>query len=1139
MKKEVSAEFVVSLLDGWSEEEVLAYIGRYSKWFNSPVSGLYALYHERFRAFVLQKISGSQLGENNSRVIKSCNDALTRQLNDEWERYALEFLSAHLVMPSLENNNRGNELKELAYNTTYWNRQIEVSKGFDWSKRLLNDMMFWASKYDDDQVIECALNKVDLHHMEQNDAPRIVELVAQNDIETALQRIESFGGNDKEGLQRKFLLYMLCFMELTLLDSKDKPFRKTAIGRLLKHLDEILPTDLSILKWNDFFPSYLMFQLASECAALGADYGVLYKRSDRWETDWIAEKGPYTDLQIQVLKGCARSISDEDEKRRALKDIDTELSKLDRLEGSLAIARGISDEEDKNMNDAIDCAKRIIYKFHKVQSLANISTKLYNQGKVEAALSLMDEVQEYARGMDEESDKIRAMIFISNELDKQSKFEEAHSLLLESIQCCEIIKNEDEKAFAFHYISSELARRGQFNEAFKCVDRISSKNSSFSSALFDISKELSKHGRFKEAIDCAQRIKPTESEWGYYDDELKIKALNNIFAELNKQEINDNLNVSKNFVIRELKRVSTPEEILSLFAKLNLFKDAAIIIQEFISLNKGILDNYEKNNLLYNISRELFNLKQNKFGYACIDSMIPGRSKVDAFIDFFQKLYNEGKVQEAGMEINKVLKCVQDLNDDKDDTLGCISDILAKQGRFKDALECVQNIDDKAEKCLAYSRISNEFAKIGQYKDAEIILKLALANAQGILYGKSKIRLLESLINEMALNEMIKQLTLSQIQFYIRDFYGEEFGLEYFDRALRKMSIEFAKDGNIAKAKKCAQGISEDLEKIGALVNISSELARQGKADQAASFIKEALAFIPLACSEYHSAEFLNDRALTHISIELCKQGNVTDALVCVNKITDDEFKDKSKILKDISIQIVKDGKVEGALECAQGIVDGDVKYAALIGISNELFKSEKLKEAESTLQAVLSSVNFIEDNSRILEDISEALVTQGKFNEAIKCSLVIGEEYYRNTALSNICKELARLGNLTLAECVSLEITQIGYRQECWEYIAESICKESGFHNSYQLQKYFQNAEVKSLYLKGLADVASVIEMGKEQILMVFRDFPNHIQEVEKVLNLYALHENFFSEFSEDRLERLNGTLNIRWAVNVRNKLN
>ena len=45
--------------------------------------------------------------------------------------------------------------------------------------------------------------------MEQNDASRLFGLVAQNEIEKALQLIEIFGDNDNEGLQRKFTLYML------------------------------------------------------------------------------------------------------------------------------------------------------------------------------------------------------------------------------------------------------------------------------------------------------------------------------------------------------------------------------------------------------------------------------------------------------------------------------------------------------------------------------------------------------------------------------------------------------------------------------------------------------------------------------------------------------------------------------------------------------------------------------------------------------------------------------------------------------------------------------------------------------------------------------------------------------------------
>jgi hypothetical protein len=259
LKKEVSASFVVPLLEGLTEEQVLDYISKYSKWFNSPVNGKYVLYHERLRSFLLQKIAQRHFTSCNEAIIQNGKNALQTKASDEWERYALEYLSTHLLIHAMKSKD-ANALKELAYDTAHWNRQVEISKGFEWSKRMLNDMMLWASKYDDDEVIECSLNKVDLHNLEQNDAPRIVELVAQNDIETALQRIEAFGGNDKEGLQRKFILYMLCLMELTLLDSKDKPFRKDAIDRLLKHLDENVPYDK--IDWYYEFPVIIVLKLS-------------------------------------------------------------------------------------------------------------------------------------------------------------------------------------------------------------------------------------------------------------------------------------------------------------------------------------------------------------------------------------------------------------------------------------------------------------------------------------------------------------------------------------------------------------------------------------------------------------------------------------------------------------------------------------------------------------------------------------------------------------------------------------------------------------------------------------------------------------------------------------------------------------
>jgi hypothetical protein len=115
-----------------------------------------------------------------------------------------------------------------------------------------------------DYTLEAALCLVDLHYEEANDAPQIIEMVANGDIDLALKRIESFGGSDQEGMQRKFILYMLCLMELTLLGSKDKPFKKLGIQKLLNHLDEQIPRDTSLIDWYNFFPSYIIFLMSFE-----------------------------------------------------------------------------------------------------------------------------------------------------------------------------------------------------------------------------------------------------------------------------------------------------------------------------------------------------------------------------------------------------------------------------------------------------------------------------------------------------------------------------------------------------------------------------------------------------------------------------------------------------------------------------------------------------------------------------------------------------------------------------------------------------------------------------------------------------------------------------------------------------------
>jgi hypothetical protein len=306
-QKEISADFAAQVLgDMWynlsnentSKEEkrlqrVNDLIQLHSKRFGSAGGGKYRLYHERFRVYVLQKVSQQDITQFNDKFISLCETALeTISEKDipEKESYALEFISTHFFISAMQgeteclNKDQATALKKYAYDQRFWERQVKASKGFEWSKHMLNQMMSWASKFnEEDEVIECALSKVDLYHQEQNDAPRIVQLVADGDLETALDRIEKFGGGDKEGLQRKFILYMLCLMELTLLDSKDKNHAKTSIEKLLKHFDQNIPAyQPDLINWNDFFPSYLVLFIAIENIKNNVNVESIFKRTNRF-----------------------------------------------------------------------------------------------------------------------------------------------------------------------------------------------------------------------------------------------------------------------------------------------------------------------------------------------------------------------------------------------------------------------------------------------------------------------------------------------------------------------------------------------------------------------------------------------------------------------------------------------------------------------------------------------------------------------------------------------------------------------------------------------------------------------------------------------------------------------------------------
>jgi len=569
----------------------------------------YQLFHESFREYLIEK-NYKQVNDAAERIIDFCRD--WKDLEGSWEqRYALEFLSAHLSESKKEE--RAEALIRLMYDKDYVETQQKVLKQFEGSNALYSHALKKARvlKREED-MLEAALCLVDLKYAEANDAPQVVAMVTDGDIDHALKRIVTFGGNDKEGLQRKFILYMLCIMELTILDSKDKPFRKSAIEKLLNHLDENIRIDHSILVWNDFFPSYLIFLMACEWADMGLDYLRVYQRTNEWKSDWIAEMGPYDDYQFEVLLECTRGINDESRKSAALGAIFTELAKLELVQSGKSAALGaISTELAKQgkleegasvIQESLECARGINDESRKSAVLSAISTELAKQGKLEESL-------ECAHGISDKSDKSAALRAISSELAKQGKLEEGASVIQESLECARGINGESRKSAALRAISTELAKQGKLEESLECAHGISDRSEK-SAALGAFSTELAKQGKLEEGASVIQES--LECARDIIAGSRKSAALRAISTELAKQGkleegasvVQESLECARG-INDESRKSAALRAISTELAKQGKLEEGASVIQESLECARGINGESRKSAALRAISTEL------------------------------------------------------------------------------------------------------------------------------------------------------------------------------------------------------------------------------------------------------------------------------------------------------------------------------------------------------------------------------------------------------------------------------------------------------------------------------------------------------------------------------------------------------
>jgi hypothetical protein len=976
----------------------------------------YQLFHESFREYLVKE-KALKVNEASYRIIDFCSS--WKDLQGQWEqRYTLEHYATHLYESKKEIHTE--QLLKLIYDSEFQTTQKKVLRGFEASNALFRLALLKASEVQRfDEQLEAGLCLVDLKYEEANDAPQIVAMVANGEIDLALKRIESFGGSDKEGVQRKFTLYMLCLMELTLLDSKDKSFRKEGIEKLLNHLDEQIPADTSLINWNDFFPSYVMFQMACEWVELGIDYLILYKRTDEWEKDWLTEKAPFSSLQFEVLLECACTIISMGAKISALTDISAELAKQGKVDEALACVRRISSDRAE------------------ISALTAISTELAKKGRMEEAAFTMRDALACARRISDESIKSDVLKIISVELVKQCQDEEALSVLLEALSSSRLISSYPAKCWAFSTISTELYKqrledeaKSTMQEAFVCVQSCL-QDWQRCDALKDISVELAKQGKIEEALACSQRIEM---------EGIKSFAIMDIAINLAKQ---------------------------------------------------GLVD------------RALL----------CAESIRTSLHRNEAYV--------------------------------------MISAELAENGFFVKANSCVFKISDEASKSRALCVISKKLAQRGRLDEAFSQLQKSFVIAFGITqYSRSAV--LKEISEEQAKQGLIEKASVTLFQSIVSgrgkiSEFEKGNSLVVISRTMASQSRQFEAAAILNVARECALG---DLNTIGAIeaviliLSISTELAKQGKIEEAILHLEgdypPDLAWL---------FKQMNEGPRIEIAIALAKRGKLEEAYSVASSIK--YQKNKSAALVVISSEHAKQGYMElsknsqqEALDCARGIQDEWERCNALTEISSELAKNNKKQEAVYLLQEALSLAKVMTPSwskCMTISKISTHMLQLGyeeasatALKESFDCAREIGNEADKCSALNDISTQLAMQGNWSLAETIGLEILQFAERHNCWKTIAQKSYLEMDWQKSLKQNTQFKSDEARLFYLKGWANSLSECDADLDCVQEALKQLAHDSESIENLLQKHALYEVFFGKSGPEKINRLNQTVDIQWALDI-----
>ena len=276
LKKEVSVAFVAEVL-GESEDEIQEFISTYSAWFNSPEIGMYQLYHERLKVYLLQKMSEGEIVLLNSKIV----EFLLQKVNDvqqcESVSYCFEHLSFHLFLNGYLTE-KGDLLAQYCLDDNFKKRQFELSGYYDWEEKMLSFGVEYFLINQDPICHRIVFEKTKIYFKKKN-IELLLSFVQKGEIEIVYLFFENARVENLHGRIELAYYYILIFFGIFEKSNWTFIQRKEKAIKMLEIFENYFLWDNNVYWISSFVDVNVTFRLHCYFEQYGLDFRVIAKHS--------------------------------------------------------------------------------------------------------------------------------------------------------------------------------------------------------------------------------------------------------------------------------------------------------------------------------------------------------------------------------------------------------------------------------------------------------------------------------------------------------------------------------------------------------------------------------------------------------------------------------------------------------------------------------------------------------------------------------------------------------------------------------------------------------------------------------------------------------------------------------------------